>query len=141
MNIQLDDFFSSLIKDVSYAMAEVNKSVTCKHSFPPTNIILKKNKDLVFEFAIAGYDVNDIYLSFEDDTMILEIKKKESKLEDGDEYIFKGIKESSIKSHYYVPSSKYDTSKTKATMKNGVLKIEIPKKEEAKAKLIDIIKE
>jgi len=26
-------------------------------------------------------------------------------------------------------------------MKNGVLKIEIPKKEEAKAKLIDIIKE
>ena len=41
------------------------------HSYPPANVYLTPEKELVLEFALAGFDEKDINIEFKGDYMIL----------------------------------------------------------------------
>lgn len=96
-------------------------------NFPPLNIwVDKESRELVFEIALAGYTKDDIILNFEDDKMILELKKKDQTNDDSRLLMYQGLKYSCKKAIYWIPRSKYDHSKAEAEFNDGILKIKIP---------------
>lgn len=107
--------------------------------FPPTDVYVKENKDLVFKFAVAGYGEDAIKLDFNDDYMVMKIEKEE-KEEKEKHYLRKGIKYSKVEERYYVPSMKYDRDNVEASLRDGILTVMIPAREEAKPKTIKIDK-
>lgn len=111
-------------------------STLISNHFPPCDLSADENGTLHFEFAVAGYRKDEVSLKFEDDHLILELspKKEEAKVK-----VFqKAIKLSESKTSAYVPFSKYDTSKVEASLEDGLLKVSIPIKEEAKPLRIEI---
>jgi HSP20 family protein len=93
--------------------------------------------------SVAGYLEDEVDVKLEDDKLILTLEKveKEEKEEDKKwKLIQRGIKQARSQTVYSVPSSKYDTSKVSASLKDGILTIEIPAREETKPVSIKITK-
>ena len=110
-------------------------------TFPPCDIKIKKeHKDLVLEFAVAGIPKELISLSAEGDYLILNIKELKSAEENVDKYTYlqKRIKTSEVSQKFYIPSTKYHLDKIDVTLKDGILKLEVPAREEQKPKLLQI---
>lgn len=131
--LSLIDIFNDLVQDHEPLF---NSDYDIKNiypfSFPPVNISLKANKDLLFEFAVAAYNQEDIDISFIEDSMILDLKKVDENIKEGDTWLLHGIKHSGQKNKYYVPSAKYNTDNSTATLAKGLLSVLIPCKEEVK---------
>ncbi len=132
----LDEIFNQLFRDPS--VFSTGFSSIYPETFPPANIILKPNKDLLFEFAIAGYTQDDIDLSFEGDSMIIEFKKIINNKDEKDVYLAHGIKTSGKKSKYLVPYTKYATEKSTAVLKDGILRVSVPAKDEERPRKVKI---
>lgn len=99
-------------------------------SFPPMNVwVSEETKDLVLEFAVAGIPKDHITIDFEGDKMTLEIEAQKQERE-GFVLSQKGIRSSKSKTYYTVPQSKYETGKAKAELRDGVLVIAIPARED-----------
>jgi HSP20 family protein len=109
-------------------------------TFPPVNVLLnKETKDMVFEFAVAGYEEENLDISFAGDYLILKIKKDN---EDNSNFkvIHNGIRKENIEFKYYVPSDKYNQDEVGASLKNGILAVNVPAREEAEKKKVKITK-
>jgi len=103
-------------------------------SFPPMNVwVSEETKDLVLEFAVAGIPKDHIIVDFEGDKMTLEI---ESQIQEREGFVLsqKGIRSSKSKTYYTVPQSKYETGKAKAELRDGILIIAIPAREDQRPK-------
>lgn len=132
------------------------------YSYPPMNIYMTGNRDMIFEFALAGFDEKDISLSFQGDYMVFSAKiagdstpapRREAAMEDSEtcicdeniRYFKRRLKLKDIdKQKYYVPLDKYAQEKVRAVYKNGILKVTIPPKDEPDQNdgiRIEIIKE
>ncbi|HUS51094.1 MAG TPA: Hsp20/alpha crystallin family protein [Candidatus Paceibacterota bacterium] len=110
-------------------------------SFPPTNIYLEKDKTLIFEFAVAGYPDEAIDVNFSGDTMILSLEPKiEPSTDDSKKFLKRGIKHSKCNAQYLIPSDKYKIDEAIATINNGLLRVEIPAKEPAETRKVEIKK-
>lgn len=122
-------------------------------SFPPYNVYALKDGSVKVQFALAGYEPEDIKLTAEDGKLIVESIKKEDcecpegecdceadeigKEADNGRCMYHGIKSSSFKT--VVPiQTRFDLSKTEAKMKNGLLDVTIPLAEERKPKSIKV---
>jgi HSP20 family molecular chaperone IbpA len=105
------------------------------YSFPPANIYITPEKNMVFEFALSGFDENTINLEFKGDYMILSAKITESNKEpDNAKYFKKRLKFKDIEENkYYVPESKFNREKVNAVFKNGLLRVTIPPKDDYKS--------
>ncbi len=103
---------------------------------PNIDMYDRKN-EVVLEAELPGVDKNDIDVSVTEDTLTLrgEIKRDED-VKDQDYYTFERSYGSFNRS-ISLPSV-VDTEKAKASFKNGVLEIVLPKKEEAKPKEIKL---
>ena len=108
------------------------------YSYPPMNVLMTKDRSLVFEFALAGFDEKDISLSFQGDYMVFSAKLN-GQPEDGFQfqneenvlYFKRRLKMKDIeKQKYFVPLDKYAQEKVKAVYKNGILRVSIPPKDE-----------
>jgi HSP20 family molecular chaperone IbpA len=105
--------------------------------FPPCDYYADEDGTLHFDFAVAGYKEDEISLKFEDDHLILILSPKKEEKKEG--RIFqKAIKISESTTKVYVPFSKYDVAKVDATLEDGMLKVVIPSKEEAKPVAVKI---
>ena len=125
------------------------------YSYPPMNVFMTDDRSLVFEFALAGFDEKDISLLFQGDYMIFsakisgeeEVSGNTIKLpgEENVRYFKRRLKMKSIeKQKYFVPLDKYAQEKVKAVYKNGILRVNIPPKDEVDQSdgiKIEIIKE
>ena len=107
-------------------------------NFPPTDWKIDRDKNIYFEFALAGYVRNEIEISFQGDWMVLTITPIKKDEEKDMRYLNRGIKRSSARNKYYVPHDKYDVDNVKAFFKDGLLSVEIPSKEPEKARSVDI---
>lgn len=138
----LVDFFDNMFKDFDSFWDDFDlerRPYACR-PLPATDIFVNENKDLVFEFALAGYPEDAIRLDFEGDYLLLHIDRKEEKTEDKKHYLYKGLKRSQIQERFYVPFSKYNREETSAELKNGLLHVVVPAKEEIKPKQVEIKK-
>jgi len=103
------------------------------YSYPPMNNYLTPDRNLVFEFALAGFDEKDISLTFQGDYMVFAAKiGSEGLPEEGVRYFKRRLKLKDVeKQKYYVPADKFAQEQVKAVFRNGILKVVVPPKEEA----------
>jgi HSP20 family protein len=100
------------------------------YSYPPANVYLTKDKELIFEFALAGFEEKNIDLQFQGDYMILQAKMGIQDQPPDVHYFKRRLKFKDIEHQkYYVPENKFDRGKVQAVFKNGVLRIAVPPKE------------
>ena len=100
------------------------------YSYPPANVFITKDKHLVFEFALSGFNKEDISLLFQGDYMVLSVKAPGDAGKDRSQDVrffkrrfkLKDIKEQK----YYVPASRFDRNQVAAVYRNGLLTITIP---------------
>jgi len=135
----LGDIFDFLASDFDRAVCEMQNVNLFSGGFPPYNAkINEKTNDLRFEFALAGYNKNEIEIAFDGDYMILEVKPEEKEEKSDFKFIQRGIKGGKGKLKIAVPESKFNRDEAKADFKDGILVVDIPRKEEKKPKLLDI---
>jgi HSP20 family protein len=93
--------------------------------------VYETDKDLVVEMQVPGFKKEDIKISFQDDYLKVEGKAEEEKEEKEKNYWRKEIRKGSFVRVIPLPR-KVDPKKAKASFKDGVLKISLPKIEEIK---------
>jgi HSP20 family protein len=93
---------------------------------------------LYFEIACTGLTKEDISIEIESDVLrISYTKPKEEEQKDLSGYIYHGLSKKSFNLGYKI-APKFDLTKIKAEMENGLLKISLPLSKEAKPKTIKI---
>lgn len=106
--------------------------------FPPCNMKVDKDKNLLIEFAVAGYEENEIKLTYEKNHLVVTIEPKKEEDDKTYRVIRHGIKRGKVITRVYVPSSLYDSQSIKAKFKNGVLSVNISSLPEVKPASISI---
>lgn len=129
------DLFDAMARDFDGLFDTIDKySGVIPANFPPTNFYVDEEKNIRFEFALAGYSLDEIELNFDGDKMFLTLTPNKKEEVEGERCVTRGIKHSSSKTYYVVPSSKYDHSAATADYTDGVLVVNVPAREEAKPK-------
>ena len=121
----LDDVFNSSISDlVGSDFAVTTPSVN----------VSEDNENVVLEVAAPGLDKKDFNITVEKDQLIISATK-EAQAEDKEEgkWTRKEFNYQSFKRSFHL-SDKIETDKIEAEYNNGILKLVLPKKEEAKPK-------
>jgi len=137
-NYSLFDLFEDIFLDMDGFLNTIHYQPMYPVTFPPCDIYFKdETKDILFEFAVAGIPKESIDVSVEGDYLQLKIEKVDRRKE-GYKQTQKGIKSSSVSQRFYVPSSKYTFNDIKVNLRDGILSVHIPAKEEMKRKLITI---
>lgn len=126
--------FSSLIDDwflgdiPSLFNSNFNEGIT----LPKTNI--KETIDSYFvEMAVPGLKKDDFDINLDDQMLSISAKTKDESEETNENYTRKEFGYSSFKRSFTLPEH-IEESKIKANYNEGILSVELPKKEEAKAK-------
>ena len=101
-------------------------------STPAVNI---KETDEAFNIEVAapGLTKEDFNLEVDNDLLTISFEKKEEKEEVG-EYTRKEFSYASFKRSFTIPTDTVDPEAIDAKYENGILNLQLPKKEEVKAK-------
>jgi len=141
LNQALDDFACLIDEVLESGVPKTTLPVTLATSrFPPYNIYIEEDGSQVFEFAVAGWKDSDISIKYENDHLILTMEKSDKEEQSNRKYLARTIREGKTVGKYYVPASKFDTSKTRASLADGILRVSIPMREEAKPFTVSINK-
>lgn len=101
------------------------------YSYPPSNVYITAEKQLIFEFALAGFAEKNISLEFQGDYLVLSASVESEEPDKEVRYFKRRLKLKSFKDQkYYVPADKYDQEKVNAVFKNGLLTITVPPKKD-----------
>jgi HSP20 family molecular chaperone IbpA len=128
------DDFMTLAEPVTLPTALI------RGTFPPTDLIRDGAGNLCYRFAVAGYKESEISLEFKDESLVLELKPEEKKQDDNVRYIQRGIKSGKTCLSALVPATKYDVSKSTASLEDGILTVDIPLREDSKPMSVPITK-
>jgi HSP20 family protein len=101
------------------------------YNYPPSTIYLTREKKLVVEIALAGFDESDVSVQFRGDHLLFSARApKAGESEEGVQYFKRRLKLKDIEEQrYYVPADKFDQAGTQARFKNGLLTIVVPPRE------------
>jgi HSP20 family molecular chaperone IbpA len=100
------------------------------YSYPPSNVYMTKDRELILEFALAGFEEKDVDLQFQGDYLVLSAKPEPREQEEGVRYFKRRLKFREISGQkYFVPEKKFDRDKVKAVFRNGILKVTVPPRE------------
>ena len=103
-------------------------------SVPAVNI-RETSESFVVEMAVPGRSKNDFKIELENKLLtIFSEKQQEVDQKEGERYTRKEFSYHSFQRSFTLPSGVVDAEKINASYENGVLLINIPKKEEAKPK-------
>ena len=113
-----------------------------QYNVPAVNV-RETEDNFELELAVPGMSKKDFKVEFENDVITISSEKKESKEEGNknDNFHRKEFSYQGFSRSFSLPENTVDGDKIRASYENGVLKIEIPKKEEVKpkpARLIEI---
>jgi HSP20 family molecular chaperone IbpA len=109
--------------------------------YPPFNVYNAEDRSLVLEFALAGFDQDQVSIFFQGDFLVLTAKA--SPRDENVRYIRHWFRPRDIdRQKYRVPADDYVQDLAKALFKNGVLTVTVPAKDdEANGIKIEIVKE
>lgn len=119
----MDDIFDSV--DTS-----VNRFSTA--SMPSVNV-LEQEDAFKIEFAAPGLTKDDFKINLDNNILTVQSEKEQNEEESKDNYTRKEFNYSSFKRTFTLPDSA-NSDKVSAEYKNGILTINVAKKEEAKVK-------
>ena len=100
-------------------------------SLTPAVNIIEDHQDFRVEVAAPGICKEDFKVHVEKNILEISAAKNDEKVTEDKQYLRKEFSYSNFKRTFSLPSY-VDTAKIKATHDNGVLTVEIPKKDEAK---------
>ena len=101
------------------------------NDFPAMNVKEHK-KDFEIELAVPGFTKDEIQVSLEDDVLHVCAKKSEEMVEDEEGYYRKEFSYNEFDRKFKLPTSINEDEKIKAVYKDGILRLNLIKKEEAK---------
>lgn len=106
------------------------------NGFPPVKIsVHQESKSLQFVWALAGIQKDLVDLEFDEDLMVLSIKKAEKKEDEKDSKwaVLRNTIKTSISGEYKysIPAKRFDVAKSKAKWESDLLVVEIPVKDES----------
>lgn len=132
MNRLFDDFFGSL--------SERSGETAAEGMWMPAVDISETEHDLVVTAELPGVKKDDVKLSVQDNTLTIKGEKKQEKETKEENYHRVERTYGAFQRTFTLPAF-VNSSKIKASFKDGVLKVRLPKREEAKAKEIPILEE
>ncbi len=109
-------------------------------NLPAMNVKENKN-DFEIELAVPGFSKKDIEVTIEDDILHICAKSSKEEVEEDENYTRKEFNYSSFDRKLQLPSSVDQNEKVKAMYKDGILTLNLLKREEAKEppkRVIDI---
>lgn len=99
-------------------------------NFPPVNIT-EKNDHYHLELSVPGMEKSDFVVKMEGNTLTVSAEKKEEKNDSTDKVIRREFSFKSFKRSFTV-DDKIDAGNISAKYENGILKLDLAKKEEVK---------
>ena len=111
----------------------IDESNNCSKCVPLANII-ENEKSFNVDIAIPGVDKKDVKINIENNLLTVSSEKKEEKNEEKKNFTRKEFVYNSFSRSFTLPKI-IDTEKIQANYENGVLKLELPKKDEGKFNL------
>ncbi len=139
----MDNFVSSFTRDLDpffgHRWPRFSTNRVWERSWSPVVDVEEKENEIILNAELPGMTKSDIDVTIEDSILTLSGEKKTSR-ENGDEesgYYRNERFFGKFERSFTLPSSVV-SSKAKATFKDGILVITLPKKEEAKSKKITI---
>lgn len=131
----LDEFFNKDVFNWGTNFANTGNNL------PAVNI-RENAENFLVEMAAPGMEKKDFKIELDGHTLSISSEKQnETEQAEGETYNRKEFNYQSFYRTFHLPKNVVDSDKIKAQYDNGILKLEIPKKEEAKQKpsrLIDI---
>ncbi|AFG38706.1 Hsp20/alpha crystallin family protein [Spirochaeta africana] len=123
--------FTSVFTD-SMSWGSNRRDFYPNYAYPPTNVYITEDKHLVFEFALAGFREQDISLEFKGEHMIFSASLPDDLHRPENARFFKQrLKMKPIEAQkYYVPRDKFDRDQVSAILKNGILRVTVPPRDE-----------
>ncbi|PIT90177.1 MAG: hypothetical protein COU22_03660 [Candidatus Komeilibacteria bacterium CG10_big_fil_rev_8_21_14_0_10_41_13] len=106
-------------------------------AFAPTMDIYQDKDNVIAEVPLAGVKPEDVKITIENDVLTIEGSTEAKTEVDDKEYYRKEIRSGSFFRSLVLPAS-VNGDKAEAEYDNGMLKITVPKKEEAKPKSIKV---
>mgnify|MGYP001053538928 CR=1 FL=1 len=103
-------------------------------SLMPAMNVKEHEKDFEIEFAAPGFSKKDFEVTINDNILNVCGEKENETEEKEDDYTRKEFSYNSFKRSLQLPKSVNADQNVKATYKDGILKLNLQKKEEAKAK-------
>ncbi len=108
-----------------------NDFFNLESSLPAMNV--KENEgDFEIELASPGFDKKDFEITIEDDVLDVSAKKSGEEIDDDDDYTRKEFNYRSFRRTLQLPKTVDSSKDVKATYKDGILRLNLLKKEEAK---------
>ncbi len=101
---------------------------------PAVNII-ENDKEVKIDVAAPGLSKKDFEISVENNTLTISAHKEVEKVEEGTNIVKKEFGYENFQRSFTLPEELFDVENIKASYKNGVLEITIPKKEEEQKKV------
>ncbi|HRI25948.1 MAG TPA: Hsp20/alpha crystallin family protein [Ferruginibacter sp.] len=98
--------------------------------FPPANITEKKDVYQI-ELAVPGFNKADFNVKLEDSILTISAEKKTENVSETDKTVRKEFSHKSFKRSFTI-DEKIDTTNISAKYENGILALELPKKEDVK---------
>lgn len=124
----VNDFFNTDLSDWS------NRHYSDTNTTLPAVNIKENNDAFLVDMAAPGMEKNDFKIELDNDVLTISSEKKDEKeTKEGESYTRREYSYQSFSRSFTLPNT-VDAEKISAKYKNGVLHIEIPKKEEAKTK-------
>ena len=128
-----DGFFNDLLEGFPALDKVFNEE---KLTFPPVNITEKENS-YHMEVVAPGWEKENFNIKLDGDVLTINAEKTEETNETSDKVIRREYSKKSFKRSFTL-DEKVDVNSINAKYENGVLKLDLPKKENVKAALKDI---
>jgi HSP20 family protein len=130
-----DDFFSRDLWDWG-----INNNSSTNTTIPLVNI-KETNENFEVEMAAPGMNKEDFKVELDGNVLTITSEKKdENEINEGDRYTKREFSYQSFRRSFQLPKEVVDAEKIEAKYENGVLKLLVPKKEEARPRPPKMIK-
>lgn len=141
-NTNAFDWLEETLESFNMLLEDKHSAYSC--NFPPMNSFLDEESGiLTLEFALAGYEPEDLDIYLSGDLLKLSSTKKESEDPPREKVkmIKKGIRNRSFEVKYRLPAGKFNVEEASSTFKNGLLTITLPPAASRKPVKLEIKKE
>jgi len=120
-----DDFLTNQLAKVENNVQRVVPAVNIKEN----------DKEVIIDVAAPGLSKKDFEISVENNTLTISANKEVEKVEEGTNFVKKEFGYENFQRSFTLPEDIFDVENIKATYKNGVLELIVPKKEEEQKKV------
>jgi HSP20 family protein len=106
-------------------------------TFTPAVNVAENKDNFRLEFAVPGMDKGDFNIKVDRNLMTISAERKNEVKKDDEKFTVKEFSYSSFSRTFTLPET-VDSSKISAEYTDGILKVNVPKKEEVKQKALEI---